>query len=83
MAGIGSYNGWRWIFIIEGLMTVTAAAFALYFLPDWPGTTKFLKPEERTLLLRRLQEDSGEARMDHMNLNQGRRILADWKIWIG
>ena len=83
MAGIGGYNGWRWIFIIEGLVTVLVACIAKIFVVDWPETSKFLSPSERTLLLRRLREEAANAKMDRLDKRAVKRIFSDWKIYIG
>jgi hypothetical protein len=83
MAGVRGYNGWRWIFIIEGLLTTVVAALGKFFIVDWPETSKFLSPEERALLLRRLREEAAEARMDTLDRKATKRILSDWKIYIG
>lgn len=83
MAGIGGYNGWRWIFIVEGLATVLLAALSKLFIPDWPETAKFLNTEERELLLYRLHEDVGDARMEHLDSKARRRTFGDWKIYVG
>ena len=83
MAGIGGYNGWRWIFIIEGLATVVLAAASKFWIVDWPETAKFLNKDERELLLGRLREDSGSARMDHLDSRARRRAFGDWKIYLG
>ncbi|KAL8722546.1 MAG: hypothetical protein Q9225_001014 [Loekoesia sp. 1 TL-2023] len=82
MAGVGGYNGWRWIFIIEGLGTVVLAVVAKFLIPDWPETAKFLTPEERALAVRRIHEDMAGAAMDDFNTKSRRRIFLDWKIWI-
>lgn len=50
---------------------------------DWPETATFLTETERTLLLKRLALDVGEARMDILNHRSAKRIFADWKIWCG
>ena len=83
MAGIGGYNGWRWIFILEGLATVVLATVSRFFIVDWPETSKFLNVEERRLLLRRLSEDVEEAKMDRLDKKSTRRIFSDWKIYVG
>lgn len=83
MAGVGGYNGWRWIFIIEGLATVVAAVASKFLIVDWPEKAKFLNDEERTLLLSRLKDDHGEARMDRLDRSAWKRILGDIKIWLG
>ncbi len=83
MEGIADYNGWRWIFIIEGIATVVIATVSKFFIVDWPETSKFLSGEERTLLLRRLKDDGGDARMDRFDGKARRRAFGDWKIYIG
>ena len=83
MAGIGGYNGWRWIFIIEGLATIVIAFGSRFFIVDWPETSKFLTVEERELLLRRLSDDAAEAKMDRLDSKAKRRAFSDWKIYVG
>jgi len=83
MDGIGGYNGWRWIFIIEGLLTVVIGAAAKFFVVDWPETAKFLNEEERALLLARLAADTGEANMNRLDKNARKRVFGDWKVYVG
>ncbi|KAI4161153.1 MAG: hypothetical protein L6R39_000113 [Caloplaca ligustica] len=83
MAGVGGYNGWRWIFIIEGLATVVLAAGSKFLIADWPETAKFLTSEERALVNRRIHEDMAGAAMDDFDSKSRRRIFLDWKIWAG
>ena len=83
MTGIAGYDGWRWIFIIEGLATIIVALVLRVFIVDWPETSKFLNDEERSMLLRRIQDDSGEAKMDRLDRNARRRAFGDWKIYVG
>lgn len=83
MAGIGGYNGWRWIFIIEGLATVVLAVVSKFFVVDWPETASFLTAEERAIVLRRIHEDMAGAAMDNFDSKSRRRIFLDWKIWCG
>lgn len=83
MAGIGGYNSWRWIFIIEGLATFIIAVASKFLIVDWPETSRFLTLAERQLLLRRLSEDVADARMDHFDRKARRRTFGDWKIYVG
>ncbi|KAI9677045.1 MAG: hypothetical protein M1817_006884 [Caeruleum heppii] len=83
MRGIGGYNGWRWIFIIEGILTVVTSIFAKWLVVDWPETAKFLTDEDRALLVRRLTEDSGIAKMNRLDKKSAKRIFSDWKIYVG
>ncbi|KAJ5889602.1 hypothetical protein N7504_010412 [Penicillium tannophilum] len=81
--GKGGYAGWRWIFIIEGLLTCVVAIILKYFVVDWPETAKFLTEEERVLLNRRLTADVATAKMDRLDRAANKRIYGDWKIWCG
>lgn len=71
------------IFIIEGLATVVVGAASKFFTVDWPETAKFLSDEERRILVARLAQDHGEARMDHLNRRAAKRVFSDWKIYCG
>ena len=82
MKGVGGYNGWRWIFIIEGIVTIVVAAGAKFIIVDWPETSKFLNEDERKLLIRRLAEDAGCAKMDRLNKNSAKRVFMDVKIYL-
>jgi len=83
MDGIGGYEGWRWIFIVEGLLTVVVGVVSKWWIVDWPETAKFLNDEERRLLVHKLMEDSGDARMDRLDKRAAQRVFFDWKIWCG
>jgi len=49
--------GWRWIFIVEGLLTIVVAGLCYIFLPNSVEEASFLSAEERTLALARLRAD--------------------------
>ncbi|KAF7522907.1 hypothetical protein G7054_g11986 [Neopestalotiopsis clavispora] len=59
--GAGGYQGWRWIFIIEGLMTVAIAIPIILFCPNFPQQAQhwFLKPDERDRVVRHLEASRG------------------------
>lgn len=47
MSGVGGYRGWRWIFIIEGILTVALGISAFWCLPDSPNhSSKWLDADE-------------------------------------
>ncbi|QPC70580.1 hypothetical protein HYE68_001332 [Fusarium pseudograminearum] len=83
MHDVGGLEAWRWIFILEGLLTVIVGIIAKWWIPDWPETASFLNEEERARLVGRLADDSGDARMDHLNKTAWKRIMSDWKIYLG
>lgn len=84
MAGVGGKSGWSWIFIVEGLVTVVAGVLSFWLVQDFPDTATFLTEEERTLIVRRLQEDGQfSAAGETLKLDSLVKALVDWKTWIG
>ncbi|OJD30853.1 pantothenate transporter liz1 [Diplodia corticola] len=74
MDGDRGLRAWRWLFIIEGVVTIFIASFGFFILPNFPRTTKWLTEEERQLAVWRLQEDIG---MDDWTGAE------DQSLWIG
>lgn len=60
MEGKGGLRAWRWLFIIEGAITIFVAFCAVFILPNFPRTTSWLSDEEKELAAWRLEEDIGE-----------------------
>jgi len=60
MDGTRGLRAWRWMFIIEGAITIVIAAASYLILPNFPRTTSWLTEEERQLAVWRLEEDIGE-----------------------
>ncbi|GJE84984.1 MFS general substrate transporter [Phanerochaete sordida] len=60
MDGVLGRAAWRWLFYIEGSLTVLAALLAMAVLPDFPETTRagWLTEAEVRLAVRRMHEDA-------------------------
>jgi len=81
MNGIQGLAGWRWIFIIEGCITIAFSIAAYFIIPDFPETAKFITEEERTRLLTRLYVDRGDEKESIKDVNWI-RVATDYKIWL-
>jgi uncharacterized membrane protein YagU involved in acid resistance len=57
MKGRGGLEGWRWIIIIEGILTALVGILAYFVLPETIDKATFLSPEERHLGLQRILAD--------------------------
>jgi hypothetical protein len=71
----------RWIFILEGLLTVCAGFVAYFAIVDYPETAKFLTAEERawTVWVRTSDQGAyGEA--EHVTFKFIRDALSDWQV---
>ncbi|KAH8087859.1 MFS general substrate transporter [Cristinia sonorae] len=64
MEGKLGIRAWRWLFYIEGAITICIGFFAIWALPDYPHNTRWLSPAQRRLAMVRLAEDAGEADED-------------------
>ncbi|KAI0090771.1 MFS general substrate transporter [Irpex rosettiformis] len=64
MDGAMGIRGWRWLFYIEGAITVCVGLFSIWALPDYPHNTRWLSSAQRRLAQVRLAEDVGEADED-------------------
>jgi MFS family permease len=73
--------GWRWIYIIEGAITIVAALVAWFFLVDFPQKAKFLTDNERVRVVERLNKDRGDGEHDEITAQKILHHLSDWKLW--
>lgn len=80
MHGISGLEGFRWIFIIEGLFTILISGLVYLFVPDFPEKTKILNAGEREHLLAVLNQDKGDQKLDFRKVNWV-KTLTDYKIW--
>lgn len=81
--GARGIPSWRWLFIIEAAITVFIAITALFILPDFPHTTKFLSGEEKAIATRRLESSSGNNDTERGPLLSGVKMaFADYKVWL-
>ncbi|KAF2797575.1 putative allantoate permease [Melanomma pulvis-pyrius CBS 109.77] len=53
MKGIRGYSNWRWIFILEGILTILVGVTAYFFVCDFPSEAKWLTETERQFVLTR------------------------------
>lgn len=94
MDGVGGLDGWRWIFILEGIATVLVAIFAFICLYDFPETASFLTEEERQFAVYRLKYQGGMEQASSENVSarvqeaQGfswayvRQAFGAFQVWI-
>ncbi|KAM6512096.1 hypothetical protein FALCPG4_017079 [Fusarium falciforme] len=92
MDGVGNLEGWRWIFILEGLLTVLVAFAAYGLVQDEPATCKFLSDDDKRVLLTLLhntgvdnnatvESTSAPTLGDEGNANRWARATAALKDW--
>ncbi|KAK1228308.1 hypothetical protein PQX77_008653 [Marasmius sp. AFHP31] len=81
MSGTGGFNGWRWIFILEGLGTVIVGLVGFLVLVDFPDTAGFLTPEERDYVIRRNKYDNfGVGEEERFSVKYIIQAFTDWQV---
>ena len=69
------YNGWPWIFIIEGAFTVVYGTVVFVILPNTPSQARFLNEEQRHAVVQLLHVDaSGSGAATKVDLE-----IFDWR----
>ncbi|KAM0431262.1 hypothetical protein ACHAPT_005232 [Fusarium lateritium] len=85
MDGVGGYEGWRWIFILEGLATVVLGVCCFFFLIDTPAlSTRWLEPEEiRYLELSMfIKQGGGFHEESKVRWKDLKMVLTNWRIYV-
>jgi MFS family permease len=84
MDGMRGYQGWRWIFILEGVLTCIVSFFFFFLIPAFPEDAKWLTPEERAYVKARLQADQGKSAAERkIKMKDVGRVFKDFKVIVG
>src|SRR5690242_3710253 len=91
--GIGNYEGWRWIFIIEGLATVLMGIAVFWLLPDSPdhAVGRWLTEDEarflrlNNVLTRGVKKKRGvnaDGKKEGIKWGIMGQVAKDWQIYL-
>ena len=89
MNKLGGLPGWRWLFLLEGLPAIILSVPALFGLPDYPQTARFLTQEEQTFILQRLSSSAPSGEEKSWDFSSLKALFADPTVypfsiyWIG
>lgn len=76
-------TSFRWLFFVEGSLTIIVAILAMFVLPDFPETsTGWLTPAEKNIALRRIAEDVAVPDKEDLPGSSGLTLaISDPKVW--
>ncbi|RYP59035.1 hypothetical protein DL771_011028 [Monosporascus sp. 5C6A] len=84
MDGIRGYHGWRWIFILEGILTCAVALLFFFIFPSFPEQAQWLNEEERAYVKARLQADTGRNAAERkVSFRDFLTVMKDHRVWLG
>ena len=76
-------EGWRWIFIIEGAITIVCSSILFFCISDFPEEARFLKENERQFMKAKLALDVGDSSSDvKLDVKGVLNVFKEWKIWM-
>jgi len=74
-------SGWRWILIIEGVITCALSLVGYLVIIDFPDKNKFLTKEETDLIKMRVENDRADGKYDPLTLQKCFKYACDLKLW--
>ncbi|KAI1393752.1 MFS general substrate transporter [Hypoxylon trugodes] len=84
MQGVRGYNGWRWIFILEGTLTCVVAIIFFFVFPSFPEQAKWLTEDERAYIKARLQADQGHNAAERkITFRDVLSVMSEHRTWLG
>lgn len=84
MSGLRGYLGWRWVFILEGVLTCLVAISFFFLLPGFPEDAKWLTSAERAYVKSRLQADQGHNAVERkITFRDVGSLFKDYKVILG
>ncbi|KAF1811873.1 major facilitator superfamily transporter [Eremomyces bilateralis CBS 781.70] len=80
MNGLHGLSGWRWLFIIDGLITLPVAIYGLIFFPDTPQTTKafYFSEEEKKMAVARVPK---KRERSPLTMSFFKKVVLSWHWW--
>jgi hypothetical protein len=92
MRGVAGKEGWRWLFLIEAIITIVIGFFSFFLLVPGPTQTKtwwnpkghFTEREEKIIVNRVLRDDPSKGDMHNrqaITLPMLWRSLKDYDLW--
>ncbi|KAJ4315851.1 hypothetical protein N0V94_005737 [Neodidymelliopsis sp. IMI 364377] len=93
MNGVGGYEGWRWIFIIEGIATVLMGVAVFWLLPDSPdhAAGRWLTNDEARFLrlnnvvtrgIKRKRGVNADGKKERVKWGIFGQVAKDWQIYL-
>ncbi|KAG0170954.1 hypothetical protein DFQ28_009766 [Apophysomyces sp. BC1034] len=80
--GAHGMRGWKWLFIIEGLIAVTIGIIGFFLIPDFPHNTRFIVGEERQVAIERLERQGRKTTPTGLNMATLRNLLVTPYIYL-
>ncbi|KAL9621324.1 MAG: hypothetical protein Q9160_004215 [Pyrenula sp. 1 TL-2023] len=83
MDGTAGYPGWRWLYILEGLLTIAYAGCCIFLVPRDFESAYFLSPAEKQIMrIRARATEAYSGGSGHYTQADMKRAASDIKSWL-
>lgn len=85
MDGVAGLEGWRWIFLLEGIVTVILGVACLLFLIDTPAlSSRWLEPDEIKFLELSMfiKQGGGFQEENTVRWKDIKMVLTNWRVYV-
>lgn len=83
--GKGGLEGWRYMFLVQGLITMVLGFVTYFWIVDFPEQAHkslwFLTEEEQKLAVARIQRDRKDVQADPFSWGKVLEHAGDWKVY--
>ena len=82
MDGVGGLAGWRWIFIVEGVITTGFGLIAFFTMSDYPISAGWLSDREREIIVLENEADRALLAAEPFDRRQILSAFGDWRVYV-
>ena len=83
--GRGGLAGWRWMFLVQGLISCVLGIITYWWIVDFPENAdrsfRFLNKDEAQIAVRRIQKDRGDVQPEKFSIGKVLVHVKDPKIY--
>jgi ACS family pantothenate transporter-like MFS transporter len=83
MNGLHGLPGWKWLFIMDGVISLPIAIAGMFLIPDLPDNSRafYLSKDQIELAVKRM-DDVGRAPRSKLGWSAFKRIFGRWHVYL-
>ncbi|PYH93374.1 allantoate permease [Aspergillus ellipticus CBS 707.79] len=84
LSGVNGYAGWRWLFVIDGIITLPLSVAGFLFFPNLPqdGVKTWWTTEDEHILSVKRMQAVGRAGKEPWSIAKAKRIFLSWHTYL-
>ncbi|KAF2764515.1 major facilitator superfamily transporter [Teratosphaeria nubilosa] len=81
--GVGGLPGWKWLFIMDGVISAPIALAGVFLIPDLPENSRaFYLSKDQIALAQKRMNDIGRAPCSRLGWSAWKRIFGRWHVYV-